>query len=287
MMRVLVFTTLYPNAAMPAHGVFVENRLRAFLDRHDADVRVVAPVPWFPFRNAAFGRYGRWAQTPLQESRRGIDVYHPRYFIPPKAGMTAAPYALARCLKRIVQRFQAEGWDFDLIDAHYLYPDSVAAARIAHETGKPVVITARGSDVTLLPRFAGPRNAIVETSLRADAIIAVAKGLKAELLKLGASEKKVTVLRNGVDLEMFRPVDRDLARRAMNLDGPVIASIGHLIDRKGHDIIIDALSMLPDATLLVVGAGEQRTRLKRRARTAGIAGRVRFLSAVAHDSLRD
>ena len=54
-MRILTLTTLYPNAAAPAHGVFVENRLKDFAARSSAEIRVVAPVPWFPVSAAWAG----------------------------------------------------------------------------------------------------------------------------------------------------------------------------------------------------------------------------------------
>ena len=118
-MRILTLTTLYPNAAQPSHGVFVENRLRAFADRHcGADIRVIAPVPWVPSAAGWIGKYGEYARAPRAESRRGFEVRHPRYFIPPKIGMTYAAQALERCFYREARRLLREGWDFDLVDAH-------------------------------------------------------------------------------------------------------------------------------------------------------------------------
>jgi len=168
-MRLLTLTTLYPNAARPAHGVFVENRLAHFLKATpEAAARVVAPIPWFPSTHPAFGRYGRFAAAPRAETRRGIEVRHPRYPLPPKIGMTWAVHALVRTFLQSARAMIAEGWDFDLIDAHYLYPDGVAAARAARALGKPLVLTARGSDVTLLPRFPRQRRMILEAVDRAD-----------------------------------------------------------------------------------------------------------------------
>jgi glycosyltransferase involved in cell wall biosynthesis len=287
LMRFLVFTTLYPNAAMPAHGVFVENRLRAFLKEYDADVRVIAPVPWFPFSNEIFGRYARWASVPEKENRHGIEVVHPRYLIPPKAGMRHAPTALMRCLRSTARQLTAEGWDFDFIDAHYFYPDGVAASQAAAELGKPVVITARGTDINLIPDHEGPRGKIIDAAIRADAVITVADALKQELIRLGAPAQKITTLRNGVDLEVFRPADRDRIRQDMALDGPVIASVGHLIDRKGHDLVIDTLKDIPGATLLIVGDGKKRKALEAQAQSSSVADRVRFLGAVPHEQLRE
>lgn len=286
-MRFLVFTTLYPSAAMPNHGVFVENRLRAFLKSYDADVKVVAPVPWFPFKGNVFGQYGRWARVPRQEARHGIDVYHPRYFIPPKAAMHWAPSALAASLKEAIKALRRNGWDLDFIDAHYFYPDGVAAAQVAHEIKKPLVITARGSDITLLPSFSGPREKIVNAANKADAIITVSEGLKEALVGLGAPLKKIQTLRNGVDLDTFKPDDRERIRRDMALDGSVIASVGHLIDRKGHDIVIEALKSISGATLLIAGEGPQRKALEALAKTAGVTDRVRFLGAVPHEQLKN
>ncbi len=289
-MRFLVFTTLYPNAQMPAHGIFVENRLRAFLQRHNADargndIRVVAPVPWFPFGSKAFGKYARWAQTPHRETRHGIEVFHPRYFIAPKIGMHSAPQALARCFRAAIKEATQDGWDFDFIDAHYFYPDGVAAATVAREVNKPLVITARGSDITQIAKYPRPRAQILKAALGADAIITVAASLKDELVALGAPVQKIRVLRNGVDLQAFTPGDREAAREALGVSGPVIVSAGHLIPRKGHELVIGALRQIPGATLLIVGDGAERMRLEHQAKRAGLSARVRFLGPVAPEKM--
>ena len=286
-MRLLTVTTLYPNAAAPAHGVFVENRLDAWRRRSGGEARVIAPVPWFPLSAPLFGRYARYAAAPPVETRRDIDISHPRYFIPPKIGMNCAPTALARVLEREARRLIAAGRDFDLIDAHYLYPDGVAAVRIARELGKPVILTARGSDVTQLPAFPRQRAMILDAIYNADGVVAVAEALKAELVGLGAPAEKIDVMRNGVDLSLFRPLDRDRIRAGLSLEGVVVASVGGLIARKGHDVAIRAIAQTPEATLLIVGEGKDRKRLEATARAAGVAGRVRFLGAVAHEALPD
>ena len=72
-MRILTFSTLYPNAARPGHGIFVETRLRHLLASGKVESKVVAPVPWFPSRNPRFGEYAASARTPQEESRHGID----------------------------------------------------------------------------------------------------------------------------------------------------------------------------------------------------------------------
>lgn len=284
-MRILTMTTLYPNAAQPAHGIFVENRLAAFAEISGADIKVIAPVPWFPVAASFAGKYAAYARAPHAGTRRGIGIIHPRYAIPPKIGMSYAASALERCFYKAATALLDSGWDFDLIDAHFLYPDGVAAARAAKRLGKPCVLTARGSDVSLYPAFPRQREMILRAIMDADAVIAVAAALKDELVRLGAPAEKISVLRNGVDLETFRPLDRAAIRKELGLRGNVVASVGHLIERKGHHLAIEAMKSLPDATLLIAGEGEERAALARQAAAAGLESRVRFLGSVAHEKL--
>ncbi len=286
-MRLLTFSTLYPNVASPSHGVFVENRLDAWRTFSGGEAIVIAPVPWFPSSARLFGSYARYAAAPLAETRRGIEIRHPRYFLPPKIGMNYAPSALARVFEREARTLLDNGQDFDLIDAHYLYPDAVAAVRVARALGKPVVITARGSDVTQLAKYPRPRSMIIDAIRKAEGVVAVAAALKDDLANLGAPAEKIVVLRNGVDLNIFRPLDRDSIRAKMALSGKVIASVGSLIERKGHDVVIQAIAKIPDATLIIAGEGGERTRLQALARRLGVEARVRFLGAINHASLAE
>ena len=282
-LRILTFTTLYPNDAQPQHGVFVENRLRHLVASGQVEARVVAPVPWFPFAHQRFGRYGDFARASRRETRFGLPVLHPRYPVLPKFGMSLAPALLyAACLPAL-KRLQAEQ-DFDLIDAHYLYPDGVAAVMLGNALGKPVVLTARGTDVNLIPRHALPRRMIRWAASRAAAVITVAEALRAALIALGVDPARVRTLRNGVDLAQFRPLERQSARKDLGLGpGPVLLSVGHLIARKGHRLAIEALAGLPGYTLLIVGSGPERAALEEFARRLGLAPRVRFLGVVPQE----
>ncbi len=284
--RLLVFSTLYPNAAAPNHGVFVENRLRHLLATGEAAARVLAPVPWFPSGAAVFGEWGRHARAPRAERRHGIAIDHPRYLAIPRLGMAAAPALLAAAGLAAARRLRAAGFAFDLIDAHYVYPDGVAAVRIGAALGVPVVITARGSDVTQLPDYPTPRRLIREAIGRAAGLIAVSAALGERLVALGADPARVSVLRNGVDTALFHPpADRAAARAALGLDRPTLLSVGALIPRKGHHLTIAALAELPDWALLIAGEGPERARLAAQIAALGLGDRVRLLGPVAHDAL--
>ncbi len=283
MLRLLTFTTLFPNREQPNHGIFVENRLRHLVATGETTSTVLAPVPYFPSGAALFGRWAAFARVPGRELRHGLAIHHPRYPAIPRFGMSLAPALLHRASRRALRRLLAEGERFDAIDAHYLYPDGVAAVWLGAEFGLPVVVTARGSDVTQLPDYPVPRRLIQGAIARADALVAVSAGLREALLRLGATA--VTVLRNGVDLAAFRPLDRDEARAALGLARPMLLSVGALIPRKRHALTIAALCLLPEFDLVIVGEGPERARLAALAERLGLAGRVRLVGAQPHIGL--
>jgi teichuronic acid biosynthesis glycosyltransferase TuaC len=286
--RILTFTTLFPNPAQPAHGVFVENRLRHLVASGRVSARVIAPVPWFPSALSRWFRgHAHLARIPQAEWAAAIPVLHPRYPVLPKIGMAIAPLLLFFWTLAAMRRLRRTTGEFDLIDAHYLYPDGVAAVMAGKVIGKPVVITARGTDVNLIPRYALPRWFILFAARGAAGIIAVSQALKDELVALGVAPSKIRVLRNGVDLDMFRPKDRAMARDALGVNGPTLISVGLLIDRKGHNLVIEALTQLPTHTLIIVGDGPERKALERLATKLKVDNRVRFLGRVAHQGLAD
>ncbi|PPQ38463.1 glycosyltransferase [Rhodopila globiformis] len=284
--RLLTFSTLFPQAARPNHGIFVENRLRHLLGSGEATSTVLAPVPWFPSGAARFGDWGVNARAPRAETRHGIRILHPRFPVIPKVGMSLAPWLLYRAMAPVVAGLLAEGQRFDAIDAHYVYPDGVAAGWLGRRFGLPVVITARGTDVNLIPRFAIPRRLIQGAIRDAAALVAVSAALKQALVEIGAPDDKVTVLRNGVETDLFRPpADRAAARAALGLSGPTLVSVGGLIERKGHHRTIEAMRQLPGFTLLIAGEGPERGRLSGLIAQHGLADRVRLLGPWPHRDL--
>ena len=284
--RILTFTTLFPNRAYPNHGVFVENRLRHLTGTGEVTSRVVAPIGFVPFDSPIFGNHAANARLPAAETRHGLSVLHPRVVVIPKIGMLAAPFLLYAAALPVLRRLQVIE-DFDLIDAHYFYPDGVAAAMLGRTLGKPVTITARGTDVNLIPHYKLPRRMIQHAARRAAHLIAVSQALKDALVALDIPSEKVTVLRNGVDLTNFRPVDRTASRAKLDLTGPTLLSVGHLIERKGHDLVVGAMSSLPEFTLLIAGEGPERPNLTRQITQLGLGDRVRLLGAIPHSELRE
>jgi glycosyltransferase involved in cell wall biosynthesis len=284
-MRILTFSTLFPNREMPRHGIFVAERLKHLLASGRIEAAVMAPVPWFPFESERFGAYSTFARVPREEEFEECAVLHPRYPVIPKIGMSLAPVLLAKASYRALQRLPDNIKRFDVIDAHYCYPDGVAASLLGKWLNKPVIITSRGTDLNLIPKFRLPRRQIQWAIEQATALVTVSDALRQRLLDLGARPEKISVLRNGVDLEIFRPLDRPSLKKELGMRGRTLLSVGNLVELKGHDIAIDALREMPETELVIVGAGPFREQLESRARRRRVSDRVRFTGTLSRTEL--
>ena len=278
MVRILTFSTLFPSSLRPGHGIFVETRLRELVSSGKVEARVVAPVPWFFSTHPRFGEYARMARIPRREHHNGFDVQHPRYFLPPKVSMNIAPFALALGAMPALQGLLDEGYDFDVIDAHYYYPDGVAAALLACHFNKPFTVTARGSDINLIAHHAIPRRLMRWASTRAAASIGVSAALTKEMQQIGMPAASLITMPNGVDLDLFCAHPPAAACSELGWpQGPKLLSVGNLVENKGHHIAIEALAQLPEFRLFIAGEGPLRRALELLASQINVADRVQFL----------
>lgn len=287
-MKLLTITTLYPNANDPKHGIFIHTRLKHLLaDYPEFSAKVIAPVPWFPFSHSVFGQYAKYANVPKQEVIDGIEVYHPRYLVLPKIGMYLTPFFLKRAIKRQFDTLRLR-YEPDLIDGHYYFPDGVAIADVAKQAGLPFTCTARGTDINLVPQYERAKAMILQVCDEAAHNLTVCQALKDEMVALGVDEQRVGVYRNGVDLALFSASTEEqqqAAKKARGIHHSLILSVGWLIERKGHHLIIDALVSIPDATLVIAGDGPDKMSLLARAAKLGVADRVKLIGSVAQSEL--
>jgi teichuronic acid biosynthesis glycosyltransferase TuaC len=208
-------------------------------------------------------------------------VLHPRYPALPKIGMIVAPVLMAAALLPTLLAIRNGGFDFDVIDSYYLYPDGVAAALLGALLHRPVLVTAFGTDVSLVPRYIIPRAQLLWAVRRAAGVTAVCQALKDCLVELGIEADKVKVILHGVDLDLFSPpADRMALRRRLGFERPTLISVGHLIQRKGYNFAIAALADLPATDLLIAGDGPEDRALRQTVIEFGVADRVRFLGHV-------
>jgi glycosyltransferase involved in cell wall biosynthesis len=115
--------------------------------------------------------------------------------------------------------------------------------------------------------------------------VTVSQALKESLVAMAVDPGKITVLRNGVDLDRFAPRNRARIRTRLGLAGPVWLTVGHLVELKGIDIVIEALAQVPDTTLLIAGEGSEERKLRQLVERLGLGARVRFVGAIPHAEL--
>ncbi len=291
--RIVVLTRVYPNAAQPTFGVFVQERM-ARVARH-LPLVVVAPVPWFPGEGLI--RYWRpWfrPRVPRHEQREGIDVHHPRFLCIPGVGKSLDGLFQALGVLPTLRRLRRAG-QLDLIDAHFIYPDGVAAWLVARWLGCPYTITLRGTILrisrTRLARYQARR------ALRGAArVFSVSDSLRQVALAMEPDRVPVEVVPNGINLDLFHPEDRRACRQALGIpaDARVLITVGTLNERKGFHRVIEQLPQMlqeqPDLYYLAVGGGSpdgnDERRLRALAEQKGVADRVVFTGPVPPERLR-
>jgi len=280
---------LYPNNKDPKHGIFVETRLRHLIKDFPAIKPVViAPVPWFPFSSKRFGEYAKYAGVVKQETRNGIEVYHPKYLVIPKIGMYLTPLFMSRAISNTFKKIQSQGEFIDLIDGHYFYPDGVAIAKVAKKFNVPFTCTARGTDINLIPQYPKALKMIKKVFKQAAHMMTVCQALKDEMKNLGADEDKITTLRNGVDLDLFTPSnerEQQALKNELGIQGKLVMSVGWLVERKGHYLVIDVIKSIKNTTLAIAGNGPDLNQLRNQVKSLGLEKRVKFLGALSQPEL--
>jgi len=246
----------------------------------DVSRKVIAPVQYFPLlglnKNSKFHQFNQIAK---QEIQGNVPVYHPRYITIPGTTLINVADAMLSAAEKILPEAYPGGETFDLVDGHYLYPDGIAAYKLAKKHQKPLFLTARGSDVNFWMEQEDHKPAILEAIHYAHKVICVSQALKDRLIHHGVSKDKLVVLMNGVDRTLFN------ADVKPGPDEGYLLTVGNLVPLKGHEFILQVLQAFPAEKLIIIGAGELETSLKALAQKLQIADRVSFLPHVPHDKL--
>jgi len=212
----------------------------------------------------------------------------------PKSLLSSFQQFLGRNPKSLFTSFQQFlGWNpkplpFDLIDGHYFYPDGVAIAKVSEKFNIPFTCTARGTDINLIPQYPKALKMIKEVFQQASHMMTVCQALKDEMRTLGADKNKITTLRNGVDLDLFSPSnegEQQALKDELGITNKLVMSVGWLIERKGHYLVIDAIQNINNTTLAIAGNGPDLSQLKTQVKVQGLENRVKFLGALSQPEL--
>ena len=290
--RLIVFSSLFPNAVQPTAGLFIRERM--FRVGNQLPIVVVSPKPWFPGQGLIRLFRPHYRPMPARmEIQSGVQVFFPRFLAIP--GLFRGLDSLFMALGSYFTLCRLRKGGYNLIDAHFAYPDGHAAVRLGRWLGLPVTVTLRGTEV---PQSRNPRLVpkLREVFRDADKIIAVSDSLLKLALSLGLVEERGQVVGNGVDSQRFTPVPRQDARDRFHLPeiGKALITVGGLVERKGFHRVIacmpELLKFHPDLHYLVVGGaspeGDMSQALKDQAAALSVADRVHFLGPIPPDDLK-
>jgi len=273
-MKVAIVAEFYPRAADPVLGVWAHRQALAARDA-GADLRVLVlhrPVPPLTAARAGPRAALSAARSALGQPRHarldGIEVTYVPYLSPPHSssyedwGRWAAP-SLGVALRALRRRFA-----FDLVHAHNAVPAGDAVRRSGLRA--PLVVSVHGSDVFhTAARSARGARTVKATFEHARIVLANSAGTAERCRALGAAGARTRVVRLGTDLPRAR---------AESDPQPTVVTTGHVIARKRHVDVLDAIALLrdrhPELRYLVIGDGPELHALRRRAAQLGIADRV-------------
>ncbi len=287
-LRIVSVCRSLPTPDDPSSGIFVLNRLAAM--RAQADVQVIQQIPFFP------GVKPRpdWARAPGRRIGE-LPIAHAAMFYTPGVLKTLDSYWLQRAVGPVIEQLLRER-PIDAIDAHFGYPEGVSCVRIARRLGIPVFITIRGFEAEYVLKK-GIGGQLVAALRAATGCISVSHSLRKLALSCGVPPERVRVVHNAIDSQVFNWGEprEARARLAFPQDRPLIVSVGHLISRKRHHVLLDAFASVrravPDAALAIIGGSAfERAypdELVARARSLGVLESTRFLGNLAPAAVAD
>lgn len=290
-LNVLVVSYLFPNEAQPDYGIFVLNRVRAVAEL--CNVKVIAPIQWYPLIRRLRPKFwsGRIAEA---EKIRGIDVFHPRFAVIPRYFKWIDALTFLWSTRRIAKQLSASGFEYDIVDVHWTYPDVVAGWFLARRHGKKYVVTVRGHEALYDTEVTIRRWLVARFLRRADCVVTLSAELRDKVIALGVARERAHVILNGVDLSGFSYRDQREARAQLGLhpEKRILVSVGRLTAGKGHDVLVRMMPMLisaHDVELYVIGGVNPEDDfghvLHKIVRDLGLERTVHFVDKVPHNEL--
>ncbi|QEF99619.1 Putative teichuronic acid biosynthesis glycosyltransferase TuaC [Stieleria maiorica] len=295
-LKVLVVSAAFPSTVDPTRGIFVYERIRALSNLPGVSVRVISPTPWAPGIRS-IPKFEYFSKLPNSEVFHGITVDRPRYPLPPKIGGYFHPQLMSGSLLSAARRIHTQ-FQFDLVDAHWVYPSGAAAAKVARQFNVPVCMTGRGEDMTRFPSMPMKGKSIRRALRAADALIGVSRQISQAMIQHGAEAERVTTIANGVDIEKFRPLSSRASRQRLGLptDRKILLTVGDRLALKGFHVVIESLPQIlqqhPDAMYVCVGGPGRHGRdysdqIQALIQRLGLQDRVMIAGPQDHDSLVD
>jgi N-acetyl-alpha-D-glucosaminyl L-malate synthase BshA len=174
----------------------------------------------------------------------------------------------------------------DLIHAHWAIPSAFLASLL--RLSVPLVTTIFGSDILVYGKKLIFKYPVKYALGKSAGIVAVSHDLKQAATQLGIKGTKICVVAEGINMERFRPLDKERARSELQLpEGFVILFVGNLIKLKRVDKLIEVIGNISkdiDCHLLIAGDGPEQRSLEKLVEKLGLSN-VIFAGRVGNDRI--
>lgn len=276
-MKVLFLTHSYPREIGDAPGSFVL-RLAAALRGEGIETSVVAPA------GPGLSEHETFENIPVERFRYAPRRYETLAYTGTMASQVQASWsARVALLGFLGAEFRSavrarRAFEPDVIHAHWWFPNGLVGTWLGRMAHKPLVTTLHGSDVRLAKTVAFSRPAFRHVMQNSAAVTAVSRWLAAEAAEVVAAPTPL-VAPMPVATDLFSPNGTRRRNRLL--------FVGRLNKQKGVEILLHALSRIPDASigLDVIGDGEDRETLVELANALNIGERVTWHGALPQPEL--
>ena len=248
-LKVLVLSRNYPNNVIKIVGLWVEGLVRHL--GKSCEAKVIAPVPYWP-PLPGFPQFSRFRSVQRQRWADGIEVFHPRFLTGPGFSLhsfESITYHLAA--RRLVGRLRRR-FPFDLVHAHFVYPDGVVAARIARRYGVPLIITEQVPWRPWMDDYPLVHRQGLQVMRESAFQIAISRSVRDSITHFTGELPNLRVIPDGVDGSIFR-----LPHEGVPPLRNQVLFVGVVRPLKGVDVLLKAMRLLVDrgspAKLLLVG----------------------------------
>jgi glycosyltransferase involved in cell wall biosynthesis len=274
-MKPLILTNLFPRKDNPNSGIFITKRLKEY-QKLGVDFTAVS----LAFRdkgrllNLLRSLLHKPSEIPLEELE-GVSfnpVFVERWlFDVAVQKLWTMKKALENFTDRFAEKIPREFPKHTVIHAHGMYlpaPAGVVARKVSEIWNVPYVVTLHGSDVNLNMARRDVRDIYLETLENAARCIFVSRALLEKAKSFGYSGQNATVIPNGYDPDVFKPMDKNTVRKELGIykeNTHYVGFVGNLIPIKRADklpeIFRKIAKELPNTRFLIVGNGVLRDKI--------------------------
>lgn len=274
----LVLSRNYPNNVMELLGLWVQGQVRE--SARFCDVKVISPVPYSPPIPGLPEEYARFRRVARRRREGDVEILHPRFLVGPGYSTHRIEWLLYYgAVRKAVARMRRD-FPFDVIHAHFTYPDGVVAAHLGRHYGVPVVITEQNPWGPWLEKYPDVGRRAIWAARQSACQIAISQAVRNTIEEHAGGLGQLAVIPDGVDGSVFTLGDHG------ERSADQILFVGVIRPVKGLDILLKAVRHLVDrgrkVKLLVIGDAfyrayrQEETRLKTLTSDLDLANYVRF-----------